>query len=53
MIDGRPSHASQTVVTLEDAEALFRRLKLSQHVQLDPVSPYAYVQARFSEIKRL
>jgi hypothetical protein len=36
MIDGRPPHASQTLVTLEDTEVLFRHLKLSQPFQLDP-----------------
>jgi hypothetical protein len=44
-VDGRPLHASQTVVTPEDAEALWRRLRIPQPVRLDPVSPYSYVQA--------
>jgi hypothetical protein len=44
-VDGRPLHASQTVVTSEDAEALWRRLRIPQPVRLDPVSPYSYVQA--------
>jgi hypothetical protein len=44
-VDGRPLHTSQTVVTPEDAEALWRRLSIPQPVRLDPVSPYPYVQA--------
>jgi hypothetical protein len=44
-VDGRPLHASQTVVTPEDAEALWRRLRIPQPVRLHPVSPSSYVQA--------
>jgi hypothetical protein len=43
-VDGRPPHASQTVVTQEDADALWQGLRISQPVRLDPVSPYSYVQ---------
>ena|SRR5258708_117439 len=45
MVDGRPPYASQIVVTPEDAEALWRGLRIPQPVRLDPVSPYSYVQA--------
>jgi hypothetical protein len=44
-IEGRPPHASQAVVTPEDAEALWREIRIPQPVRLDPVSPYSYVQA--------
>jgi hypothetical protein len=44
-VDGRPPHASRTVVTPEDTEALFSGLKILEPVRLDPVSPYSYAQA--------
>jgi hypothetical protein len=52
-VDGRPLHASQTVVTPEDAEALWRRLRIPQPVRLDPVSPYSYVQALVFEDQKI
>jgi hypothetical protein len=44
-VDGRPLHASRSVVTPEDAGALWLRLRIPQPVRLDPVSPYTYAQA--------
>jgi hypothetical protein len=44
-IDGRPPHASQTVVTPEAQEALRRGLKITEPVRLGPGSPYSYAQA--------
>jgi hypothetical protein len=42
-VDGRPRRASQAIVASEDAEALWRKLRIQAPVQLDPVSPYSYL----------
>jgi hypothetical protein len=42
-IDGYPRLASQTAVAAEDVQALWRKLRISQPVQIDPVSPYSYI----------
>jgi hypothetical protein len=40
-IDGRPTPATHTA-TAEQVDRLFRRLKLSEPVQIDSISPYSY-----------
>ena len=42
-IDGRPSRATQTVVTTHDLQALRTRLRISQPIRSDPISPYSYL----------
>jgi hypothetical protein len=40
-IEGRPAVATRTA-TAEQVDRLFKQLKLSQPIQIDPVSPYTY-----------
>src|SRR3977135_2188839 len=40
-IQGRPTAATHTV-TAEQVDSLFKRLRISQPVQIDPISPYSY-----------
>jgi hypothetical protein len=40
-IDGRPTAAIHTA-TAEQSDRLFKRLKITQPVQIDPISPYTY-----------
>jgi len=40
-IEGRPTAAAHTA-TAEQMDGLFRRLRLPQPVQIDPISPYTY-----------
>jgi hypothetical protein len=40
-IEGRPMAATHTV-TAEQIDSLFKRLRISQPVQIDPISPYSY-----------
>jgi hypothetical protein len=40
-IEGRPTAATHTV-TAEQIDGLFKRLRISQPVQIDPISPYSY-----------
>src|SRR6516162_9489368 len=44
-IDGRPAHARRSVVTPKAAEALLRKLRIQQPIQLDPLSPFSYARA--------
>jgi hypothetical protein len=41
-IEGYPTPATHTV-TAEQIDSLFKRLRISQPVQIDPISPYSYV----------
>jgi hypothetical protein len=41
-IEGRPTPATHPA-TAEQVDGLFKRLRLSQPVQIDPLSPYSYV----------
>ena len=40
-IEGRPKPATHTVAA-EQIDSLFKRLRISQPVQIDPISPYSY-----------
>jgi hypothetical protein len=40
-IEGRPTPATHTA-TAEQVDSLFKKLRLSQPVQIDPISPYSY-----------
>jgi hypothetical protein len=40
-IEGRPTPATHKA-TPEQVDGLFKRLRLSQPVQIDPISPYSY-----------
>ena len=40
-IEGRPTPATHAV-TAEQIDCLFNRLRISQPVQIDPISPYTY-----------
>ncbi|MEH2533105.1 hypothetical protein V1277_000511 [Bradyrhizobium sp. AZCC 1588] len=40
-IEGRPTPATHTA-TAEQVDSLFRKLRLSQPVQIDPISQYSY-----------
>src|SRR5216684_6269645 len=40
-IEGRPTPATHTVAA-EQIDSLFKRLRISQPVQIDPISPYSY-----------
>jgi hypothetical protein len=40
-IEGRPTPATHTA-TAEQVDSLFKRLRLSQPAQIDPISPYSY-----------
>jgi len=42
-IDGRPKYAFQTIVTAEETNTLWRKLRISQPVRIDPISPYSYI----------
>ena len=44
-ITGRPSHASNSVYTAEDAEALWRKLREPLPIKVEPQSPYSYLWA--------
>ena len=44
-IDGRPSHASNSVFTAEEAETLSRRLREAFPVHVERLTPYSYVWA--------
>src|SRR5215471_1530531 len=41
-IEGRPRHATHTV-TADEVDSLCKRLRISQPVQIDPISPYSYI----------
>jgi hypothetical protein len=41
-IEGRPTRSSHTV-TAEQVDCLSKRLRISQPVQVDPISPYSYI----------
>src|SRR5215470_845936 len=41
-IEGRPRHATHTV-TADEVDSLCRRLRISQPVQIEPISPYSYI----------
>jgi hypothetical protein len=51
-IEGRPDHASHAAVVPEDAEALFRTLRISQPLTIDRLSPYSYIWALVSDDER-
>jgi hypothetical protein len=42
MIDGRPNYATH-VATAEEVDSLCKRLRISQPVQVDALSPYSYL----------
>jgi hypothetical protein len=42
-IEGRPSHALQSIVTTRDMRELGKRLKISQPIRIDPSSPYFFL----------
>jgi hypothetical protein len=44
-IDGRPSYASNSAYTAQDAEALWRKLRQPLPMQVEPLSPYSYLWA--------
>ncbi len=41
-IDGFPAHATHTA-TAEEVSNLYERLRISQPVQIDSISPYTYL----------
>jgi hypothetical protein len=41
-IEGRPRHATHAV-TPEELDRLCKRLRISQPIQVDPMSPYSYL----------
>jgi hypothetical protein len=41
-IEGRPRYATHTV-TADEVDSLYKRLRISQPVQIDPSSPYSYI----------
>jgi hypothetical protein len=47
-IEGRPRHATHAV-TPEEVDRLCKRLRISQPIQIDPMSPYSYLLQGASE----
>jgi len=41
-IEGRPTHATHTA-TAEEVDSLCKQLRISQPVQIGPISPYSYL----------
>jgi hypothetical protein len=41
-IEGRPTRATHAV-TAEQIDSLFKKLRISQPAQIDPISPYSYL----------
>jgi hypothetical protein len=41
-IEGRPRHATHTV-TADEVDNFCKRLRISQPIQIDPISPYSYI----------